>query len=154
MCCIATSLQKWVEYSFISLLWGNSKVYCISKVTAQTGITSLKKKENKPQNYPCFRDSSHVLCHATVWKGFLSTFLPMQGPTTQRQSKAQPEFTQPSSHVLHLLLLLSPPGWDKIDRWTFLKPLLEGKHLSCTCNELRTKQEWHPAQLLNYHSVK
>lgn len=113
-----------------------------------------KKKENKPQNYPCFRDSSHVLCHATVWKGFLSTFLPMQGPTTQRQSKAQPEFTQPSSHVLHLLLLLSPPGWDKIDRWTFLKPLLEGKHLSCTCNELRTKQEWHPAQLLNYHSVK
>lgn len=67
-----------------------------------------KKKENKPQNYPCFRDSSHVLCHATVWKGFLSTFLPMQGPTTQRQSKAQPEFTQPSSHVLHLLLLLCP----------------------------------------------
>lgn len=49
---------------------------------------------------------------------------------------------------------LSHPGWDKIYRWTFLKPLLEGKHLSCTCNELRTKQEWHPAQLLNYHSVK
>lgn len=23
-----------------------------------------------------------------------------------------------------------------------------------TCNELRTKKEWHPAQLLNYHSVK
>lgn len=38
---------------------------------------------------------------------------------------------------------LSPPGWEKIDRWTFLKPLLEGKHLSCTCNESRTKQEWH-----------
>lgn len=33
-------------------------------------------------------------------------FWPMQGPTTWRWSKAQPDLTQQSSHVLRLLLLL------------------------------------------------
>lgn len=78
----------------------------------------------------------------------LTNARPHHTETEQSPTRA---YTAKLTRAAFTVASLSPPGWEKINRWRFLKALLEGKHLSCMDNELRTKQKWHPTWLLNYH---
>lgn len=127
--------MKFTAYPKLQQNWNNKP-----KKRKQTLKLSLFQRLS-----PCFWSSHHM---ERVPLHVLTNAGPHHTETEQSPTRA---YTAKFTRAAFTVASLSPPGWEKIDRWTFLKARLEGKHLSCMGNELRAKQEWHPTQFLNYH---